>query len=278
VDINDRLAIERAISEFQPTHVVHLAARTDLRETNTIAGYRSNVQGVANIIEILRGSESLERVVFASSMLVCRNGYSPVADTDYCPNTLYGSSKVEGERLVRVTGDFLPWTIVRPTSIWGPWFGEPYRDFFETVLAKRYFHPRGHAAPKALGFVGNTIRQITDILCADLEKVRGRTFYLCDEPAYSVEQWANSICHAAGLGAARTAPLWLFRTAATCGDVMKALGIQNPPLTSFRLRNMLTSSSFDTGDLRELSGDPPYSMDQGVAETLLWLKELGIRK
>jgi GlcNAc-P-P-Und epimerase len=273
LDINDRPSLEGAIVDFDPTHVVHLAARTDLRETTNIDGYRSNVLGVANLIETLQGCATLEHVVFASSMLVCRNGYSPVSDTDYCPDTLYGSSKVEGERLIRGTGKTLPWTIVRPTSIWGPWFGEPYKNFFETVLARRYFHPRGHAVPKALGFVGNTILQITGILFADLERVRGRTFYLCDSPAYSVEQWANSIHRAAGLGAVRTAPLWLFRLAASCGDAMQAVGIQNPPLTSFRLRNMLTQSRFDGEELAALAGGLPYSLDQGVSATLHWLTE-----
>ena len=273
VDINDRISLEGAIAGFQPTHVVHLAARTDLRETRNIDGYRANVLGVANVIKALRGSASLERVVFASSMLVCRNGYSPVSDTDFCPNTVYGSSKVEGEKLIRATGNSFPWTIVRPTSIWGPWFGEPYKNFFETVLARRYFHPRGHAVPKALGFVGNTISQIAAILFADLETVRGRTFYLCDWPAYSVEQWASSIHRAAGLGSLRTAPLWLFRLAASCGDAIQAIGIQNPPLTSFRLRNMLTQSRFDGQELTALAGPLPYSLDQGVGATLLWLQK-----
>lgn len=31
------------------------------------------------------------------------------------------------------------WCIIRPTSIWGPWFGVPYRNFFDMVMHRMYF-------------------------------------------------------------------------------------------------------------------------------------------
>jgi len=134
IDILDRAALIEAFRQFEPQHVVHLAARTDLDERRDTAGYRANVEGVENVIAAVRAIPSVERTVFASSRLVCRIGYTPRHDTDYCPTTLYGASKVRGEELVRAVGDeFPPWAIVRPTSIWGPWFGVPYRLLFELI-------------------------------------------------------------------------------------------------------------------------------------------------
>jgi nucleoside-diphosphate-sugar epimerase len=273
VDLNDSEAVELAIAGFDPSHVIHLAARTDLRETRDLDAYRSNFRGVANLIDALRGATSLKRVVFASSMLVCRYGYTPKSDTEYCPTTLYGKSKVEGERLLRTMGDMLPWVLIRPTSIWGPWFGEPYKRFFKTVLAGRYVHPRGRIVQKALGFVGNTVAQIASLAVSDLQGILHRTFYLCDTPGYSLNEWVEGIHRAARLGSVRTAPVWLFRVAARCGDLMKTVGYSNPPLTSFRLANMLTPSGFDTTDLANITRTLPFTMDQGIHETLRWLQQ-----
>ena len=66
------------------------------------------------------GLNELKKIIIASSMLVCELGYSPKNFNDYKPNTLYGESKVLTEKIVKKFKN--SWTIVRPTSIWGPWF------------------------------------------------------------------------------------------------------------------------------------------------------------
>ena len=68
-----------------------------------------------------------------------RIGYQPDSDTDYCPTTAYGASKALGEEAVRAAQLDVPWVIVRPTSIWGPWFDIPYRTFFDSIQHGRFF-------------------------------------------------------------------------------------------------------------------------------------------
>ena len=273
LDIVDRDATRRLLNSFAPTHVVHLGARTDLRETRDIAGYRANTDGVSSIIEAAKCRSTLERIVFASSMLVCRNGYTPTSDTDYCPSTLYGESKVLGEHLVRSDADSLPWVIIRPTSIWGPWFGIPYNGFFRTVLKRRYVHPGHFTRTKALGFVGNAVHQIHALLAAQLESVHRRTFYLCDTPAYSVRQWVESIQRNANIGWIPTIPTPVLRVAALAGDVLQKAGYANPPLTTFRINNMMTGSYFNIDGLSKITGPLPYTLDEGVKATLDWLRQ-----
>ena len=48
------------------------------------------------------------------------------------PPNLYGESKVIGEKLVQESEINCDWVIVRPTSIWGPWF-EHSSDFFKVI-------------------------------------------------------------------------------------------------------------------------------------------------
>ena len=106
------------IATYKPDFVLHMAARTDLEETHDITGYAANIDGVTNVIEAVRKAGSVKRSVFASTRLISKIGYIPESEVDYRPTTLYGESKVLGEKLVRQAGrDLGHWVIVRPTSI-----------------------------------------------------------------------------------------------------------------------------------------------------------------
>ena len=52
----------------------------------------------------------------------------------------------------------------------------------------------------------------------------------------------------------RELPIVLLKGAAIVGDTLNKLGWQNPLLTTFRLRNMLTPSQFDMEELEEIVG------------------------
>ena len=150
-DLLDAPCLKKIIADFLPTHVVHLAAKTGLDEFRLDA-FAANMDGVENLLFALEEVPSVERVIFTSSLLVCRMGYVPEHDTDYQPTTLYGQSKVEGEKIIR-TQKNLPyaWTIIRPISIWGPWGEEPYKNFFKAIAQGWYFHiGSGHYQGRSL--------------------------------------------------------------------------------------------------------------------------------
>jgi nucleoside-diphosphate-sugar epimerase len=273
VDLLDRATMVATFAAYKPNLVLHLGARTDLDENLDMRGYAANIDGVANVIEAVRQAGSVERTLFASSRLVVEIGYTPKSEVDYKPSTLYGESKVQGEKLVRQAADsFGPWTIVRPTSIWGPWFDVPYKQFFESIEKGTYVHPGRHNPRKSYGYVGNTVYQIERILEAPVEKVNGRTLWLADYPPLHLRDWADKIQRALGAKPIRTAPLPLLKLAAAAGDVAKVVGWNNPPLTSFRLNNLITEMVYDTSELENVVGPLPYSTEQGVDITTGWLR------
>ena len=273
VDLLDREEIVDTVSGYKPDLVLHLAARTDLEESRHIEGYAANVAGVANVIEAVRRAGSVERTIFASSRLVFEIGYTPKSEVDYKPSTLYGESKVQGEQLVRqATGTFSPWVIVRPTSIWGPWFDVPYKQFFKAIEKGTYMHPGRRNPHKSYGYVGNTVYQLEQIVEAPISKVNERTLWLCDYPPLRLRDWANQIQRALSAKPIKTAPLPLLKLAAVGGDVARVLGWQHPPLTRFRLNNMLTEMVYDTSELQSIVGSLPFSIEQGVATTADWLR------
>lgn len=270
-DVLDRPNLETIVRSFAPSHVLHLAARTDLR-SRKLDDYEGNIAGTANVIHAVNSIPSVSRIVFASSRMVCRIGYVPQGQDDYCPSTAYGASKVECERLIRRSSINAPWTIVRPTSIWGPWFDVPYKDFFSSVARGRYVHPRGHAVQKSFGFVGNSVYQLDRLLVAPAEAVDRQTMYLADYVPLDVRRWAGQIQAAFSAPEVREAPYAALRVAATVGDVFEKLGWRNAPLTRFRLDNLVTNMIYDLAPLQTVAPNLPFSLEAGVAETVAWLQ------
>jgi nucleoside-diphosphate-sugar epimerase len=271
VDITRGRDLTAAVSEFQPDTVVHLAARTDL-DGRSIEDYAANTVGVSNLIDAVSATGSVQRVLFASTRLVCKIGYQPRAENDYCPTTPYGKSKIEGERLVRAAKQLPPWVIFRPTSIWGPWFEIPYKGFFKSVLRGVYIHPSGRTVRKSFGFVGNSVHQLRRLLEVGPSCFDRKTMYLADYQPIEVRSWAENIRQTGGGPPIREVPEPILRVAAVAGDVLYKVGMKNPPLTSFRLDNLLTEMLYDTEPLHRIVGDLPYTEADGVRMTIDWLR------
>jgi GlcNAc-P-P-Und epimerase len=273
LDIRERKAFVDTVSSFDPQYIFHLAARTDL-DGRSESDYAANIEGVHNAVAAALSAPSLQRMFFASSMYVCRMGHVPRRDDEYCPHTAYGQSKVLGEQIVRrEAGDRFCWAIVRPTSIWGPWFGIPYISFFHAVRKGLYFHPRGYKIRRSYGFVLNTAWQLRQLMeCGDSIKMHKRMFYLADYEPTDPLLWAQIIARHFGSPDVREIPLGLLRLGAKMGDVLKLAGIKAPPLFSSRLNNLLTNAVFDLSPIREISGEPPYTLAQGVAITVDWMR------
>jgi len=273
-DLRDGDNLKRVCKDFEPNFIFHMGARTDL-DGLILDDYAANTLGVSNLIEAASRLPRLERVIFASSMLVCRLGYQPQGDLDYSANTVYGQSKVIGEQLVRANanGKF-PWTIVRPTSLWGPWFGVPYRDFFEAVSSGHYVHPRGSRIRRSYGFVGNSVYQLEQLMkCSDYSSIDGKMFYLADYEPIELLEWANLIAKRSGARPAREVPLALLRGVARGGDVLRAFGIRRVPLSTPRLQNLLTEAVFDLNSLQQIVGDTPYDLPTAVDLTVEWISQ-----
>jgi GlcNAc-P-P-Und epimerase len=273
-DLLDPVATREVVQSVDPTHIVHLGARTDL-EGQTLSDYAVNTEGTENLLSAAASVDPPPRLVAASTRMVCRIGYQPRSDLDYCPPNAYGQSKVEMERIVRASGYPSAWLLVRPTSIWGPWFDVPYRDFFLAVARGRYRHPAGGRILKSFGYVENTVHQILGLMQAAEARVMGRVFYLADYEPIEVLDWARRIQAETGGPAVRTLPIRILRAVAAGGDLLQRLGWRDPPLTSFRLSNLITEMLYDLEPVRALVPNLPVSLNHGVERTVAWLQASG---
>jgi nucleoside-diphosphate-sugar epimerase len=271
-DIMDKGAVLEIFREYQPDVVFHLAARTDLKGRDPV-DYSENVAGVRNVMAACDGV-NVRHVVLASSMLVCRLGYIPRHDEDYCPDTAYGASKAEGERIVRQWASPLSWTIVRPTSLWGPWFREPYRDFFEAVRRGRYVNASGASTIRSYGFVLNatdSLIRIGELSRSQPNTVLKKTFYLADPEPIEIQRWASQIATAFRVRGPRSVPYFVLFVFALLGDLALRLGIDAVPLTSRRLRNMFTSAQYDVRPLYQAVGPARFTCAEAVEMTVEWM-------
>jgi nucleoside-diphosphate-sugar epimerase len=115
-DLHDLPALERA-SAGQDA-IFHVAGSVAARdEAAYLAGNRD---GTRNVIRAAEASGA-PRFVHVSSMAAggpSRKGVPMTADDPPHPVTAYGRSKLAAEEVVRASG--LPWTILRPPTIYGP--------------------------------------------------------------------------------------------------------------------------------------------------------------
>ena len=270
VDITNYENFRNVVIGFSPDYIIHLAARTDLNG-KFIYDYSANTVGVSNLMKIIHELPKLKKLIVTSSMLVCHTGYYPKDQFDYAPNTLYGESKVETEKIVWDNKPQCDWAIIRPTSIWGPWFGVPYRNFFDMVISRKYFHIGRKSCTKTYGYVGNAVYQIEQILFHETLNEDQKVFYIGDNPPTNIETWANEIAAELNSNIKRV-PFWMLKTAAYFGDLLKLFNITFP-MTSFRLKNMTTDNIIDLSETYNIAPNPPYSRIDGIKATLQWLKK-----
>ncbi|MDJ1484987.1 NAD(P)-dependent oxidoreductase [Cytophagaceae bacterium YF14B1] len=271
-DILDQDALQKVFSDYQPTHVVHLAARADTDEQQDMAAYLQNTEGTRHVLECVKNTPSIERLIVTSTQFVCQPGYYPQHDEDYNPVNLYGMTKILTEQFTRHASLSCSWTIIRPTTIWGPW-SLRYRDvFFKTLKSGLYFHPSKENVIRSYGYVNNVVFQIMQILTLEEEKVNGKVFYVGDEP-FELKEWVNTVSQVLTGKKVNIIPTGLVKTMASIGDILTAFKIRFP-ITSGRFRSMTSSYVTPMDDTINVLGKAPYSIQQGVEETINWYKTI----
>ena len=68
-------------------------------------------------------------------------------------------------------------------------------------------------------------------------------------------------------------PISVMYLMGVLGDTLKKLGWPDPPITTFRLKNMLTGAHYPIEKTESLLGQLPYTMKEGVNQTLEWMRK-----
>lgn len=270
VDLMDRLALETALASTAPcTIVYHLAARTDL-DGRKLADYALNTTGTANLIRAT-ATTGVCRFVHYSTQLVAGlfDEKRMISESEpYRTTTVYGDSKVESERVVqRACADAkTEWTIIRPTSVYGPWGRSPYQEFFAQIRSGRYLHVGRADNEVSLVHVQNLV-DLTVLLSVH-PSAAGEVFFGNDRHPYQMREVVDTAAAFYGRRV-RSAPAWIFVLLAYALAPLKSLGLR-VPLYPFRLRNIRMTYTYDVSKSLRLGYDPQLGLADGIALTLSW--------
>jgi len=271
VDILDHEALINAFTEYKPTCVVHLAARTDVVENTTVeSDYRVNTEGSKNIISAVKSTPSIRRVIITSTQYVHGPKHIPTDDYDYEPHTVYGRSKVIAEKIARRARLDCTWTIVRPTNIWGPWHMRHKSELLHVLNKGYYLYPGKRIVTKSYGYVKNIAYYIFRILEMPEETVNGKTFYIGDEPMDQLE-WINGMSQELTGRNVRIVPRFVIRLVASVGDAISLMRGRKFILTSSRYTNMITDYPTPMEQTFAVLGKGPHSLQDGIRDTAAWL-------
>jgi len=131
LDVGDRDACLRAISEAHPDVIVHAAAYTDVDgcESDPERAWRDNVTGSQNVAEAARSSAAF-LIAISSDYVFDGTATEPYAeDAPVSPMSVYGKSKAAGERAAMEANPGAT-AIVRSSWI----YGATGKNFVKTIL------------------------------------------------------------------------------------------------------------------------------------------------
>jgi nucleoside-diphosphate-sugar epimerase len=239
--------------------VIHLAAHVHQMHGGDAAAYhRVNAAGTERLAR-QAAAAGVRRLVFLSSIKV--NGEAtqgrPFTEADPpAPVDPYGESKLAAERaLARVAGETgLEVVVVRPPLVYGSGVRANFRALMRAVW-------RGIPLPlgrvdnrRSLIFRGN-LASALGFLAGNADAA-GRTFLASDGMDVSTPQLLRGVGQALGRPARLLpVPVPLLRAAAR----VTSRGDQ--------LSRLIGSLQVDSGALRSLGWRPPFTLEQGLAET-----------
>lgn len=263
-DLLDDAALSRVVPPCDVFY--HLAARTDLAGT-TLEDYAVNTVGTTHALAAAKRAGASRFVLFSSMLAAALPpDATPVDETFAAPPTsAYGRSKRDAEH--RVAAGPLPFTILRPTFVYGPRERSTLFALLRAIDAKR-FVLIGRDVPQSYCYVGNLVRAAVDAaLHPDAAK---QTFLISDARPYTLAEFARAAADALHVRLPRTR---LPKSAAMAvAYPLAGLGrlTRRPvPLFPARVRTMTAPYVYSINHARQTFGyDPPDTLPAFMQATV----------
>lgn len=271
VNILDNERLSTIIKTFEPKYVVHLAANGGVTGTS-LEDYIDNTTGTQNVIEAVKNCTNTKRIIVTSSQVVCKPGYIPKSDTDFCPTIPYAESKVITEKITREANLSCEWIIIRPSYIWGPYHPRNADEILKTIDKRWYIHPSGKPVIRSYGYVKNVAWQMHKLLTIEPDKVNKKVFYVSDMPI-DFYNWVNALSVKLTNHKVRVLPRQMLKLMALLGDIVSKVIGKPFYINSYRYYNMTQENIIPINQTFDILGTPPYTLEQGVGETIAWVQE-----
>lgn len=277
-DLRDPQSLRPAVEGV--SSIFHSAAISRPMRISTRLYYQVNRDGTKNILEAAREA-GVKKFVHISSVSVLGGSPDghPLSEEEYQPEVShYALSKKEGENLaLRYYWQYgLPVVVIRPCLIYGP------RCLVRLIMfryVKKGLFPifNGGRAKMEFCYVKNLVEAI--LLAEKNDDVVGEVFNITDGQSYEIGEVLRTIAGELNVRPPfLRIPVWMGKAAGYGMEgISKVIGIY-PPFSRTAAKWMSkTGSVYDCSQAKKLLGyNPPYSLREGIKETIDWYKEKGL--
>ncbi len=229
--------LERIMSAERPDYVLHVAGVT--KGTSYESFRLGNVMPTRNLLAAVRREHpGTKRFVLVSSL----TSYGPSATSaphreadPPRPIEHYGESKLEAERVVEEESGGVPWTIVRPSGVYGPGDVDYFNLFKSGQMGWNVFFGNRDRC-MSLIYVDDCVRGT--LMAAQDESSAGKGYFLTSDEQVTWEQFQSEVVRVVDRRV-RTLDLpELFVTAAALGGELASRIDKKPRLLNLQKAKM----------------------------------------
>ncbi len=257
------------------THVFHLAGIT--KGLNAAEYFRSNGEVTRALLQACaHHGKQIERFVYVSSIAAAgpsREGHLVREEEPPRPVSVYGRSKLEGERACAEYASKLPITIARPPIVYGPRDRDVYEYFKQVQLGIR-LRPGGQKRVYSLIHVQDLAAGL--IALAQTPRAVGETYFITNPEPVEWPELGLAIARAMQKKTIQiTVPMFATSIIAALSE-LTAYIIRKPALLNFdKVREMREPHwSFSGEKARaQLGFVPALTLEEGLRQTVEWYRE-----
>ena len=280
-DVRDQVAVGEWAAGTNAATVVHLAG---VIHPKSVADFHTiNVDGTRNVLEAALAARAERVVVMSSNSPIGTNptrAHRFDESSPYAPYLGYGRSKQAMEELVN---DFHARFGLATTLVRAPWFYGPYQPprqtlFFEMVRDGKAPIVGDGGNMRSMSYVDNLVQGIE--LCATHAAAPGRTFWIADARAYSMNEIVDTVeamLEEAGIPCAHQRmrlPAIAGPVAYGVDTVLQRLGLYQQKIHVLGEMDKNIACAVDTAS-DVLGYAPQVDLEEGMRRSIRWAIDVG---
>lgn len=266
--LNDEQQLSNIVSKVDV--IVHCAGV--VRALDWKEYYETNVLGTQKLVQAtIKNKNNIKKFIYISSQAAMGPSETKIPrklTEKENPVSNYGKSKLLAEQEIKKLNGIIPYTIIRPASVYGP------RDkdiFIFFNLVKHHLHPKTYSKRFIqLVFVKDIAKVIS--MALDNPNTNNKMYYLCDGNVYG---WADVATTIAKTNNIKTIPIilfdFIFKFVADIYEIVAKITKKPQVLSKEKIMEML--QTYWTADNTDIIKDTNFKfekLENGAKKTYNW--------
>lgn len=253
-------------------HIAGLVSSADPRQY-----FQVNSGGTRFCLDAcLKVAPHLQRFVLISSMAAIgpsSNGTLLDETSSPHPISLYGQSKLEGERIALSYKTKLPLTVLRPPAIYGARDVLLYPVF--KMAKKGYFiYPAGKPQSICMAYVEDVVRAC--LWGAQSEKTKGEVYFIADDDLYQWQDVADTLARIFYHKISKIpVPKTLLWPIAFAEETRAKCFHQSPRIHRGHVKQFFSSWGINIEKIKQAGFVPRFNLEAGMEATVAGYRQLG---